>query len=269
MEIRRYASSEEFRAIADPIYRRNPVNSTIELTVLHAGVTRADALFLIVCADGVPVGAAMQTPPFPLLCNGLPESAVASVVAEVAPIRPQLVGVLGFDSTATQFADAWQAATGCDGRVVMKERLYRLAALRPPSGVEGTSRPATDADSALLDAWLAEFHREAFGEAPPGQRPAAFTLLWDIDGAPASLAMVREPVAGVARIGPVYTPVEQREHGYGSAVTAAAAQWARDVGAVDVVLFTDLANAVSNSIYQRVGFEPVSDWLRIDFAAGM
>jgi predicted GNAT family acetyltransferase len=73
----------------------------------------------------------------------------------------------------------------------------------------------------------------------------------------------------VARIGPVYTAVEQRGHGYGSAVTAAAAQWARDVGAVAVVLFADLADAVSNSIYQRVGFEPVSDWLRIDFAAGM
>jgi predicted GNAT family acetyltransferase len=35
-----------------------------------------------------------------------------------------------------------------------------------------------------------------------------------------------------------------------------------------VVLFTDLANPVSNSIYQRIGFEPVSDWLRIDFPAG-
>jgi hypothetical protein len=57
MEIRRCASSEEFRATADPIYRRNPVNSTIELTVLHGGVTSADALLLIVCTDGVPVGA--------------------------------------------------------------------------------------------------------------------------------------------------------------------------------------------------------------------
>ena len=72
----------------------------------------------------------------------------------------------------------------------------------------------------------------------------------------------------MARIGPVYTPIELRGHGYGSAVTAAAAQWAINAGAVDLVLFTDLANPVSNATYQRIGFKPVSDWLRIDFPPG-
>jgi predicted GNAT family acetyltransferase len=31
------------------------------------------------------------------------------------------------------------------------------------------------------------------------------------------------------------------------------------------VLFADLANPVSNAIYQRIGFEPVIDSVRIDF----
>jgi predicted GNAT family acetyltransferase len=35
-----------------------------------------------------------------------------------------------------------------------------------------------------------------------------------------------------------------------------------------VVLFTDLANPVSNAIYQRIGFEPVSDWRTIALSAG-
>lgn len=267
MEIRQYDTFEEFRTVADPIYRRDPINSTIELTVLHGGFPSIDPLLLIVCSEGVLVGAAMQTPPHPLLCSALPESAIGSVVREVARIRPELVGVLGSRATATRFANVWQAATGRDGMVGMEERLYRLGSLRPPTGVEGTHRSATDADSALLDAWLTDFHLEAFGQAPHGPRRPPFTVLWNVDGAPASLAAVRQPVAGVARIGPVYTPVDRRGHGYGSAVTAAAAQWALSVGAVDVVLFTDLANAVSNSIYRRIGFEPVSDWLRIDFAA--
>ena len=33
----------------------------------------------------------------------------------------------------------------------------------------------------------------------------------------------------------------------------------------DVVLFADLANPVSNAIYQRIGFEAVADSVRIDF----
>ncbi|MDT5327157.1 MAG: hypothetical protein QOF25_4309 [Mycobacterium sp.] len=42
-----------------------------------------------------------------------------------------------------------------------------------------------------------------------------------------------------------------------------------EMGAEQVVLFTDLANPVSNAIYQRFGFEPVSDWVTIALSAGV
>jgi predicted GNAT family acetyltransferase len=32
-----------------------------------------------------------------------------------------------------------------------------------------------------------------------------------------------------------------------------------------VVLFTDLANPTSNTLYQRLGFEPVCDWAVLTF----
>ena len=79
--------------------------------------------------------------------------------------------------------------------------------------------------------------------------------------------MLRAPAAGVSRIGPVFTPVGPRGNGYGSAVTAAAAQLAHRSGTADVVLFADLANPSSNAIYQRIGFEAVADSVRIDFGA--
>jgi predicted GNAT family acetyltransferase len=63
----------------------------------------------------------------------------------------------------------------------------------------------------------------------------------------------------MTRLGPVYTPPERRGHRYGSAATAAATQWALDAGARHVVLFTDLANPVSNSIYPRLGYRLVHD----------
>ena len=61
------------------------------------------------------------------------------------------------------------------------------------------------------------------------------------------------------RIGPVFTPLALRGRGYGSAVTAAAANLARRGGVDEVVLFADLANPTSNGIYQRIGFEAVAD----------
>jgi predicted GNAT family acetyltransferase len=77
--------------------------------------------------------------------------------------------------------------------------------------------------------------------------------------------MLRAPAFGVSRIGPVFTPADSRGRGYGSAVTAAAADLALGNGVDNVVLFADLANPVSNGIYQRIGFEPVSDSVRIEF----
>ena len=61
------------------------------------------------------------------------------------------------------------------------------------------------------------------------------------------------------RIGPVYTPPEQRRRGYGSALTAALTQQLLDGGRRFCFLFTDLANPTSNSIYQRIGYRPVTD----------
>ena len=92
-------------------------------------------------------------------------------------------------------------------------------------------------------------------------------MLWTLDDRPVSMAMLRAPAAGVSRIGPVYTPPASRERGFGSAVTAAAARLAHCSGIREVVLFADLANPVSNAIYRRIGFETVTDFVRIDFDA--
>jgi predicted GNAT family acetyltransferase len=69
----------------------------------------------------------------------------------------------------------------------------------------------------------------------------------------------------MSRIAPVFTLPQHRGHGYGSAVTAAAAGWARLAGARHVVLFTDLANRITNVIYPRIGFRPAHDAVEFAF----
>ena len=59
-------------AIAEPLYRRDPVVHTIELTLLAADNFADDAFLMTVWNDGTAVGAALQTPPYPLACNGIP-----------------------------------------------------------------------------------------------------------------------------------------------------------------------------------------------------
>ncbi|HZC72104.1 MAG TPA: GNAT family N-acetyltransferase [Jatrophihabitans sp.] len=156
----------------------------------------------------------------------------------------------------------------------MAERLYRLDRLVEPSGVAGRGRLAGAADTELVAGWLAPYTCETYGELPPGfdavRLAAAMvgvsrTWLWLApDDRPVSMAARRPPAAGVSRIGPVYTPPDQRRRGYGTAVTARAAFDILDSTAVPV-LYTDVANPTSNKIYRAIGFRPVADRASVSY----
>jgi uncharacterized protein len=90
-------------------------------------------------------------------------------------------------------------------------------------------------------------------------------MLWEDDGAPVSLAGWGGPTPNGIRIGPVYTPSHRRGHGYGSAVTAAVSEQQVASGKRFCFLYTDLANPTSNSIYMRIGYEPVCDSIDYGF----
>jgi len=154
----------------------------------------------------------------------------------------------------------------------MRMRLYALGRLLPPDPPPpGTARIADATDRDLLLAWLNAFQDEA--QPGPSETERVLNdrvgwgglLFWEHEGRPVSLAGRSRPAAGLARVGPVYTPPDLRGRGFGAAVTAAVTQAALDGGADGVVLFTDLANPTSNTLYQRLGFEPVCDWAVLTF----
>ena len=152
-------------------------------------------------------------------------------------------------------------------------RLFRLGELIPPApGPVGIARPATGADRDLLAGWFGAFTREVGDPARQDHRGAVDERLgyggltvWEAGGVPVSIAGRTRAVAGMARVGPVYTPPERRGRGYAGAATAAVSQAALDAGVREVVLYTDLANPTSNALYQRLGFRPVEDRVVLSF----
>jgi predicted GNAT family acetyltransferase len=163
---------------------------------------------------------------------------------------------------------------GTRSPVEKQQSVPKNGTLKTPAGVAGAPRDPNRDDRDLLVDWVQRFFQDAFGQLQNdggeafvhnAYRDGHRFVLWEVDGTPVSVAMLRVPAEGVSRIGPVFTPRHKRGHGYGSAVTAAAAQLARGSGTPDVVLFADLANPTSNAIYQRIGFEGVVDSVRIDF----
>ncbi len=73
-----------------------------------------------------------------------------------------------------------------------------------------------------------------------------------------------DAVAGVERIGPVYTPPDRRGRGYASAVVAGVSRSALDAGH-RCILYTDLENPTSNAIYRAIGYRAVAEALQYRF----
>ena len=90
-------------------------------------------------------------------------------------------------------------------------------------------------------------------------------VLWETDGASVSLAGYGGETPNGVRIGPVYTPPEHRDRGYGTAVTAAVSAERLAAGRRFCFLYTDLSNPTSNSIYVKIGYRRVCDSLEVDF----
>jgi RimJ/RimL family protein N-acetyltransferase len=269
---------DAYVAEAGDFLRADPVENTVPLGVVETlRASGVDAfgegpLFGWWRSDAGVRGALLQTGTFPLLLSAMPDHAAATLADELADRGVGLGGITGHPTAARAFADVWEKRTETIAEVHMRQRLFRLGRLEPPEPrPDGTPRVATAADHALVRDWFTAFENEASGGGPANatliddRLGYGGVLLWEAEGRPVALAGRTRVVAGMARIGPVYTPPEHRRRGYGAAVTAALSQATLDAGASHVVLFTDLANPTSNGVYRRIGFRPVSDRLRLGF----
>ena len=145
-------------------------------------------------------------------------------------------------------------------------RIYEIR--RPPTSVyqpPGVIRPIAESDLDLVTSWLAAFVSE-LGAAEPRQpaqiartRLAAEDLYVWSDGGPVSMAGFGGKTPNGVRVNLVYTPEANRRRGYASACVAALTQILMDRGNRYCALYADLANATSNAIYQRIGYEHLCD----------
>ncbi|WP_446225957.1 GNAT family N-acetyltransferase [Nocardia sp. IBHARD005] len=195
----------------------------------------------------------------------LPAHAI-SAVADAFPAHDiALSSVEGAEADAAAFAAHWSKTNSGTYSETFSVRLFRLGTLDVPDA-QGAPRQATVDDMAVCIAMTEEFCMEAdvpqrLDETAMRRRIEAGTSwLWEHDGKPVTLVARHAAVLGWARIGPVYTPPRFRGNGFASALTATVAGRIRAEGA-DACLFTDLANPTSNKIYQRIGFEPVRDFV--------
>ena len=148
-------------------------------------------------------------------------------------------------------------------------RLYELLEVREGPAARGRLRQSVRADRELVIDWVRRFQIE-IGEqySEPDALvdqwlPAGHLWIWD-DGEPVSMAVTREQVERVVRVAGVFTPSEKRNRGYAGACVSDLSKQIRDQGHRPI-LYTDLGNPTSNSIYRRIGYRAVAEALRYRF----
>jgi len=200
--------------------------------------------------DGGVMAAALWTPPHNLVLTRAPSEAIELIADDLLAHYPDLPGVLAPSDTSRAFSEAWRQRTDREFHAGTLQRIYQLERVHAPEDVPGSLRRVERSDAELLVAWLAAFEREAYGAAARARSVDRLLeaylegrvrglYLWE-DGQPVSMAGHSGPTPNGIRVGPVYTPPEYRQRGYGTALTAA-------------------LNPTSNSIYQRIGYRPVVD----------
>ncbi len=279
MEVQLVADAAEFLARAEPLLLRDEARHNLILGLAgtlrdHPSFYPEHRLWLVEDA-GRPVAAALRTPPRGLvLARPENDAALAALAGGIEDEVPELVGAL---PEAHLFAEAWCARTGFTANTLRAQGIYALTTVRVPEGVLGEARLAGVDDAPLLVAWWRAFAIEALHEGEwdddaierqVRQRLETDGLglaVWAQDGAPVSFAGFGGATPNGARIGPVYTPPAQRGRGYASALVASVSADMLAEGKRFCFLYTDLANPISNRIYERIGYERVCEAAHIAF----
>jgi hypothetical protein len=241
------------------------------LTAVRAGTLagREELFACVLDSSGRVQGAALRTPPRPMLCSPLEPGATEELIASWMAEDPGLDAVNSVAPTARALAAAWAAQAGGRTETQMQMAMHVLQSVTdPPHPARGRLVPVVAAQLETLIEWWRAFAVEAGVGADVdsaagvarGRMDAGGAFFWEHEGRPVSLVAVNPAVARVARVGPVYTPPPERDRGYAGSAVAALSRHALAEGADRCALFTDLANPTSNKIYAEVGYRRLCDW---------
>jgi hypothetical protein len=248
-----------------------PVLHNVILSLLRARVAQPEPGRYWVAMDrDRAVGVVLQSPlTFPATLTPMEPKVAAALVDAIVKGGVSLPGVNGDAATAASFAGQWTERRKSAATPFQGNRLYELLEMAEAPSVGGKFRQASPTDRGLMIQWTRSFQTE-IGEPAEDielrverELASGHLWLWE-DGETMSMSLSREPVAGVVRVSGVYTPADKRRRGYAAACVYALSKRLREAG-YRCILYTDLANPTSNSIYRRIGYRAVAEALRYRF----
>ncbi|WP_179107264.1 GNAT family N-acetyltransferase [Sediminibacillus massiliensis] len=284
MEVLLNSNPEDFCEKAEPLLLPKEACNNLALGLLNRlkenvqGPMEAKPYLGMVKKKGELIYIFLQTPPNNLI---LPEvanadEAVYEKIAEYLHKQGIVIpGVLGPKKAALAFATHWRKLTGEAFEVHMEQLIYRLesVSVRAVDKGRGSLKRADKEHQNLIMKWLVLFGQEAgepILEVQAEKMADNFIstgscYLWMVDHNPVAMVNQSRKSKNGVTINGVYTPNEHKRKGYATAAVAALSQQLLDQGYSFCSLYTDKSNPTSNSIYSKIGYQPVGESIVYQF----
>lgn len=203
------------------------------------------------------------------------EGYAAQTISELAERLKgaKLPGAVSAPEHAALFSDAYCRLSGAAVRHSTGLMGYSCPKVKMPTGVPGSMEKAGEehlprvADFMQgfnLDCFSVETGREDAEAAAAARINAGNVFLWSAQGKTVCMAAVAHRSPRSARIGYVYTPPAERNHGYAGALVAQLSLRVQCEGLLPV-LYADMDNPVSNKVYRGIGYVEAGAVREYDF----
>ncbi len=274
VNVSRHGSVEEFLQGSKVFRGADPVRTGLISSIAGSvadGTRKYDGYFWwTVSREDKVVGIASRTIPYGYVFSPMPNEAIDALIKSIAledPEANEFAGPKSVIDFVTEIAGREVAETE-------NELVYQLGTFTP-SKIIGEVVLATEGDFDLVYSWVRDFIEETGlrdfdleNIVRSAVKARRYSILF-VDHIPVSLggrAEIHE-IDGklVGRVGPIYTPMKFRKHGYASSVTSAITQSLLDLGALPT-LYTQASNPTSNRIYQDLGYVLVDENRHVIFA---
>ncbi len=227
---------------------------------------RPEHYFWVIEQEETVVGTAFWTPPYKFTVSDMDKESLMALANAVRDSHPHIPGVGGPKEPAKHFSHFWNLKTQKSPLLEHSMRIYQVEKIISVPMSPGTLQKAQEKNMGLLTEWLLQFHDEISISEEVDEKKMVENYIreqrmfvWEDEGYRAMAAYAGSTLNGV-RVNMVYTPPEFRGKGYATSLVATLSQSLLDSGKKFCCLYTDLLNPTSNSIYQKIGYQPVCDW---------
>ncbi|MFX1365334.1 MAG: GNAT family N-acetyltransferase [Promethearchaeota archaeon] len=277
MKVQFYEDIEKYNEVVVPFLIKKEAENNLIFSVLNAirnNPTRYgdEKPFLLTVKHNDEIKlVSLRTPPYNQLISYTENlKSIDTLIDIMLRKNMQLPGITGFKDGVKRFIQLWCEDKNLKPQLIRNERVYKLE--KVSKGFLGNREffVGTEGNQSLILSWAREFILEALNETEESFITRSLEgVKNDIKAKKIFLLKDGQEIVSMARkagktpngnlVNLVYTPPNLRRKGYATESVAKLSKLILEEGNLFCFLFTDLMNPVSNTIYQKIGYNPVID----------